>query len=413
MSEIPMDDSQLAEMERQLRLLMNIAAGDPPRHVSAEAVRRGVRRHRLTVNLAAAAAVVAFGGIGVAVAAQNAGIGVMPAARGLPAGVPPYYIIDSYAGHGPVVAVRATQGGALTGSVHCPAAKPADTVASLAAAANETFYMVCQKTTGTQPPDVLVSRIYRFRLSSSGRVTDLVPVRGGTFAGLSAKSIAVTPSGSEIAVSVHPGAQPYGTTRPEVIVIDPATGGHRIWRGAPPTPGKVYFPAFELSLSADGKELAFLSEPRCIDKKKFPSCKHLGGEEELAVFHAGGGGRLATARVLVKQARLMRIDTGFINDAVLSPDGASVIVVEVGWPENTAVSIVTVSTATGRQSGVLYREASPNGGFSYGAFSADPTRRWFLLDAGRSRGAVNGWIDHGKLVKLKPAVGGDLSFEVW
>src|SRR5258708_38646398 len=51
-------------------------------------------------------------------------------------------------------------------------------------------------------------------------------------------------------------------------------------------------------------------------------------------------------------------------------------------------------------------------GFSYRCFSSDPSGRHFILDAGPTSGAVNGWIDHGRLVRLKPA-GDNVTFEVW
>jgi len=44
--------------------------------------------------------------------------------------------------------------------------------------------------------------------------------------------------------------------------------------------------------------------------------------------------------------------------------------------------------------------------------SSDPSGRHFILDAGPTSGAVNGWIDHGRLVRLKPA-GDNVDFEVW
>ena len=51
-------------------------------------------------------------------------------------------------------------------------------------------------------------------------------------------------------------------------------------------------------------------------------------------------------------------------------------------------------------------------GFEYRCFSSDPSGRHFILDAGPTSGAINGWIDHRRLVRLKPA-GDNVDFEVW
>lgn len=42
-------------------------------------------------------------------------------------------------------------------------------------------------------------------------------------------------------------------------------------------------------------------------------------------------------------------------------------------------------------------------GFSYQFVSADPSGRHVLFDAGTTRTGVNGWIDRGKLIRLRPA----------
>ena len=406
MNEIP-----LTEMETQLRALMNAAVGDPPRRITAEAVRRGAARRRLMAQLAVSAAIIAFGGIGAALAAQSGGPGPSGVTGSPRANPPRYYIVQSFGPHRFQTAVRTTANGAVTATVHCPSAAPDISVSSVTPAAHETFFLVCDKTTLTEPRSVLSFRIYRFQITSAGRISGYTPVRGGTMTGLSDGSVAVTPDGSEIAVAVSPGGVPQGgIAPPEVIVINTGTGSHAIWHGAPDTPGTIRYPVYDLSLTANGKEMAFLSQPRCLDKKKFPSCKVTGGEEMRAVYHARGGGRLASARVIFRQAWLMRLAVGYINDAVLTPDGSSATVAEVDWPLGH-VSIASVSAATGRQVAVIYRVSTGNG-FSYRAFSADASGRWLLLDVGPSSGSINGWIDHGKLIRLKPA-GDSVAWEVW
>jgi len=51
-------------------------------------------------------------------------------------------------------------------------------------------------------------------------------------------------------------------------------------------------------------------------------------------------------------------------------------------------------------------------GFTYRFVEPDPSGAWVLFDAGPSSRGINGWIDRGKLVPLKPA--GNRAFdEVW
>jgi hypothetical protein len=52
-------------------------------------------------------------------------------------------------------------------------------------------------------------------------------------------------------------------------------------------------------------------------------------------------------------------------------------------------------------------------GFSYQFFSADPSGRYLLLDAGPASGTVNGWIEDGRLVQLTPADGTNVFYETW
>jgi hypothetical protein len=51
-------------------------------------------------------------------------------------------------------------------------------------------------------------------------------------------------------------------------------------------------------------------------------------------------------------------------------------------------------------------------GFLYRFFSSDPSGRYLLLDTGPTSGSVNGWIDNGRLVRLRPA-GTNVAYEAW
>jgi hypothetical protein len=71
-----------------------------------------------------------------------------------------------------------------------------------------------------------------------------------------------------------------------------------------------------------------------------------------------------------------------------------------------------VSAATGRPQRVLYRLGGPGRQFGYHFVTVDPTSRWLLVDAGSGLHMVNGWVDHGHLVPLRPA-GVDVEYEAW
>jgi hypothetical protein len=76
-----------------------------------------------------------------------------------------------------------------------------------------------------------------------------------------------------------------------------------------------------------------------------------------------------------------------------------------------SVSIRQVSSGPNKQLRIVYRMVTGNG-FSYGTFGADPSVRHFLFDAGPSSGSINGWVDHGRLIRLKPP-GDSVIFEAW
>jgi hypothetical protein len=406
-----MTDIPSAEMETQLRVLMNAAAGDPPRRISVDVVRRGVARRRTATYLAAAAAIVLLGGAGAALAAQPGRSAPAAAAGASAAGVPRFYIVQTFNVKGGETQVRARQTGRVTAKVHCPSASPTVQLYSVTAAADQRFFLVCQTVSQPKSPStVLSSQIYRFRVTNAGRITGYAVVKGGALTGLSVGSVAVTPDGSELAVAVAPGATPRGAiSPPEVIMINTATGSHATWHGAPDTPGTIRYPVYDLSLSSNGKKMAFLTQPRCI-RKKGSACKVSGGEQERIIGQASAGGQLSSASVVFRQSSLMRISVGYINDTTMTPDGSLITVAEVSWPFGY-VSIVHVSVTTGRQVGVVYRMHTGDG-FSYRTFSADASGRYFLLDAGPSKASINGWIDNGRLIRLKPA-GDNVSWEVW
>jgi hypothetical protein len=377
-------------------------------------VREPTYRRRGPGWVAVAVAAVLLAGVSVAMFVRAPGAPLARPAPPLPVpvGVPRYYVQQSFGGAGaPVTVVRATATGAVTATVRSP--WPHAYIADLAAANGQTFFMVTRGVVGKGAGAVVTgSRIYRFRVTGSGQIGGYSLVRGGLLAGLQADRLAAAANGSEVAVTTAPAGNPDSTGPAEIMVINTLTGARAVWHNAPAVPGQMTFGVAELSLTADGHELAFLGIPRCV---RGP-CRPTGnGEEVRAVSPAGQGGNLSSSRLLVRQSALVRLATGYIDGAVISPDGSSVAVLEMstagGSPDNI-MSVVQVSATTGTQLRVRYQLDTGNG-FFYRFFGADPSGRYLLIDGGPTSGTVNGWIDGGQLVRLAPANGSNVFYEAW
>ena len=246
----------------------------------------------------------------------------------------------------------------------------------------------------------------------AGRIGGYSLVPGGLLSRLAVGTIAVTADGSRLAFSVSPAKGVAGERPDSIVVLNTRTGARRVWQGSSGKPGTIRYSVMSLSMAASGREAVFLTQPRCVPAPGGPKCHVRGGEEVRALDLSSRGGQVSDSRLLVRQASLMRIAIGYINAAVVSPDGSLVTLAEVDWPAGY-ISIVQVSSVTGKQVGVVYRLRTGDG-FSYANFGADPSARYFILAAGRSRGPIkNGWIDHGRLIRLWPRDGSDVAWEVW
>ena len=399
-----------ALVSRTYAELAALTADIPADVTRGQPVHKPAARRRGMGWVAVAVAAVLLAGM--AVFTRPARPPITPAAGPLPAGVPRYYVQQSFGGaHGPVTVVRATATGAVRATVRSPWRQAF--IADIAAASDQTFFMLCQKTTGKGAHAVVTgSRIYRFRVPGSGRIGGYSLVRGGMLTGLQDSGLAVAADGSAVAVTTAPAAAPGAAGPAGIMVINTRTGARAVWHNPPAVPGQMTYRVGGLSLTADGHELAFLGIPRCI---KGP-CRPTGnGEEVRAVSPAGRGGNLSSSRLLVRQSALVRLATGYIDGAVISPDGSSVAVVEMNTPgasTDNIVSVVQVSATTGKQLSVRYQVDTGNG-FSYQFFGSDPSGRYLLLDVGPPGGMANGWINDGRLVQLTPANGTNVSYEAW
>lgn len=416
-----MNETPMSDIESQLRLLMNIAASEPPRRIRGQAVRRkAVRRRTETITAAAAAAVVLAGGVAVAAVAQPGGPPqpsghTQPPVARISASTPRYYVVGRTTSRGNETEVRATATGAVRATVRCPWPVPNVRPWPVAPASNQTFFLVCQR--ATRPvgyATFLESRIYRFRVSSTGRVTGYTPVRGGSLPGLRVAAVAATPDSSTIAAIVYPGSLANLSPKSpgSILVINTRTGTHAIWHAAPPVPGKVVYYPQAISLTADGHELAFLTEPQCFGSHcTMPP----GTSQQIRVVNPAVNGQLNNSRVLIRLSSVLRLSAAAAVAAVISPDGSTLTLEVVGnlsgRPLPQSVSVVQVPITGHRRLRFIYQLVADNGSYGYSFFSADPATRHFLIGVGLDE-MIAGRIDDRRLIPLKPA-GYQVAFEVW
>jgi hypothetical protein len=394
-------------MDRQLRDLLDAAVGDPPHRVTVEAVRRRMARRRVMEGVAAAIAAVLVIGLGVAVSAQVTSPGLVGGGYSR-AGLPRQYIQQSWSGTSSplLTVVRATATGAVTATVRCPWPH-ARIEAQDAAAASNAFFIVCQRVTGPGALVVTGTRIYQFRVAVSGRIIGYTLVPGGILNGLRVDGIAASADGSEIAITTASGAS--RSPLANIMVINTRTGARAVWRNGGNAPGTTRFAISDLSLTSNGRELVFLAVTKCIQN---PRCEPT-AQQVRALSPAASGGQLDSGQLLLQQSALRGLSAGYINAAVVSPDGSALTVVTMhSGPQSDTTSVVQFSAATGRQTRVLYQVPTGNG-FSYQFFSSDPSGRYLLLDVGPTSGPVNGWIDHGQLLPLTPPDGDNIFYEIW
>jgi hypothetical protein len=326
-------------------------------------------------------------------AGLGTGLSGVAAAQTVKAGPPRYYLEQGFGRQKPVV--RATATGRVTGRVGCPEGGAPQSFVP----ASPMFFMVCSLPSGG-------SQIYGFRVNSSGRPSAPAIVRGGKLSGI-VGGLAASANGSTLAVSV--GSRPASA---EVIVINALTGAHAVWTDGAVGPGMIRLGVGQLALTGNGRELIDTTIPRCVKGSAGNKCR-APGKESRVVSPASAGGSLTRSRLIMRQSVVAGLRNGFINDVAVTSDGRDLIVAVVGGGTINGgfVAVDQVSAATGHVTKVLYKMRTGNG-FSYQFVSTDPSGRYVLFDAGTTKTDVNGWIDHGKLVPLRPA-GNNVSYEAW
>ena len=299
--------------------------------------------------------------------------------------------------------VRATGTGAITGTVRCPWAKAF--VLSVVASGNQTFFVQCGKLSSGPNPDLKQTRIFRFRVTTAGRTTAYSPVPGGTFSSR-LDDMAASANGAELAVNVSSRTNPL---KDKIVMINVKTGARANWTGGV-MPGGEIFTGGDLSLTSNGKKLAVFGAARCPKGSAPGTCKSP-GEEMRLVSQAPAGGKLASGRMVFRKSQLSN-RSEYINDAFIAARGTTVTAAVVGAGLSSFVEVLNVSVATGKPRQAEFKREDSGSSFYYSYVSPDPSGRWVLIDAGSPSRDNRGWIDHGKLVLLKPTRA-DIFGEAW
>lgn len=378
--------------DTRLRELMDVAVGEPPGSISVPEVRRLARRrrtlHGITATSTAAACCAVLSVLALGLAAPLSGHSPTRASSLRP-GVPRYYIQEQQTvwWHEFYRAlVRDTATGAVTASFRCPWSGAA--IAGIAAAGNNVFFMACQRTSKSLVAD---TQLYRFQLTSAGRIPGYSPVPGGALPGLVTDGLTAAADGSEIAMSTATTGRP---ARPYagLLVINTRTGAHAFWRAnGPLSLGQ------DLTLSPNGRDLRFFTTGSTV----VPVVNGSGHPEERQVSPASKGGQLSSARVLVRVPSQKSVVYAWSN-----PGGSVVTEVAVQGRASAAKLVVKqISGASGRVIRVLFRAGGRGINAYFTTARSDPTGRYIILEYATNHGVFNGWLDHGHLVPLTPLQG--------
>jgi hypothetical protein len=372
--------------DTQLRDLLEVAVGEPPHRVDLAAVRRRVHRRRWAESGAVALVLALLVSLGALAVGVGAGVGTarpgQPDTLAASAGAPAYYV-QQYMPQNPpgVTRVLATATGAVTASVRCPWRGAIIPPRAITPAANGTFFVVCEQgkyPRGSMFPNVTAARLYRFRVTATGRVTGFAMVVRGALGRFSASRLAATPNGAEVAVVLgSPSAN--SSASDGVLVIDTRTGFHGMWTTRPGATG-------------------------CVP-----------GYEVRSVSPALATGQLTSSRLIFSGGELKGQSSGYVNDAFINSAGSAMTILVYHTPDRgngSIESVVQVAPVTGSQARVPYR-VNTQDGMSYQYFSLDPSGRYMMLDAGSSSQQLNGWIYHGRLIPMYPYNGNGVVYQAW
>jgi hypothetical protein len=395
------------DLETRLAELLKAGVGDPPSRVTVEAVRQQRARRQVLAGVTAVVVIALLAGVSASLLIRLGGAG--PAVRpGLTAGIPRYYVEEaSQRRFG--TAVRETATGRVTATVRCPWRNAAPEIYPIAAASGQRFFMVCTANTHRATAQ---ARIYQFQVTRSGQVRGYALIPGGQLGDVTVGSMAVASDGSSVAVIVAPPQTgPATTPQAQIVVINTRTGARAIWRNPPAESQDSRFRLFDVSFTADGRELVFLGTRVCGSGTHPRNCQPL-HQQVRALSPPADGGLLSAGQNLFDTVEVGT--SRFITNAAVSADGSTLTLVTVNVPPKPQPSTVTVSQALigTRGQRVIYQTRGSSGLEPDVFFNADASGRHFLINAGPSGHPANGWIHHGRLIKLEPS-GTGVFYEAW
>jgi hypothetical protein len=339
-----------------------------PRRGAAAHLRRGRGWPGWVAPLAAAAAVAAAIAISVAVSgalslgharrpahtkAGRLGTVALHRAPAAPAGLPAYDVAlapGPLAGQSTRAVVRATATGAVLATVRPP--RPYGAFTGVTGAVDDrTFVLAAQPEQQPTASGHVLMKFFLLRLDPAAGTARLAPLPIPPVSGqwLQGAGIALSPDGGKLAVAVSTGRQSV------IDVFDLAGGPAREWTAELPggtVVGTDLLGANALSWAADGRTLAFdASGPSRV--------------EVHALDTAAPGTSLAASRLVMTFPRWAT--TGSVSGrAIITPDGAKIIAMEVPSPRTaTEIRVRQFSATDGRPLGILatlrYRKGAITG----------------------------------------------------
>jgi hypothetical protein len=405
-------------MEVSLRRILEDAVGEPPNPIDVEMIRRRVTRRRAIGGIGTVTAVALVTVLSLVAFDRFIGPSQSPANASSVAGAPRYYVQQGF-GESPTTGavVRATSSGSVTATVRCPARDSYIPTRDMAAANDQTFFIVCQQdSVQGEHISLAGSWIYRFQLTSAGQVENYSLVSGGNLGRVLVGSIAVTPNGSRLAVVAvaSQGSTKASAIPPIIMVVNTKTGARVTWQNSSLASAELGIAG--IAFAREGQELVFLAKPFCPTATS-ASCESDGEWRSLSSL-ATSGGISSSSQLLLQETVLTGADSrgatqSQIHGWAVAPNGSEITVLTIGGQAlQMQATVIQASATTGKELRVLYKMPTGDGYF-YRFFSSDPTGRYLLLDVGPAGGPTNGWINNGKFTSLSPSYGGDITYEVW
>ncbi|HEY3735669.1 MAG TPA: hypothetical protein VGL63_17330 [Streptosporangiaceae bacterium] len=334
--------------------------------------------------------------------------------QSLTGGVPRYYVDLNYNGQD---VVRSVATGAVTATVPVRFGNQGGTAAGTSVGG--AFYIA-----GFQGND---EKIYRFKLTSAGKVSGLATVKGSGALGGQIDAMAVSPDGTKLAVAVDQGA----LTADSLTVISLPSGVRRSWQGGLTMRSYETFTITSLSWMPGSQKLVFSalwcsgfhSGRQVCQGSVHSVVRQL--TEVRSLDLSGGGSGLGHSSVLLGQSA----HAPFIAAASITPDGSTITAVVLSGPAKYSspgtvpdhLAVRQFATTTGNLVRTLYQRATgPTAGW---LLSPDASGQHFLLsgaavyNGGDGPPALqdkgfNGRISNGTLINLPPS-SGELYGQAW